>query len=257
MSSLPSELWCEVLKNTYIYGDSIHNFSLSCRAFRAIALPHLFSTFRFTPYDLRRVEHIPIIRSSAMVERSMDRLGFWCSPAIAPLARVCHLRSGDFYDDGESTTDDPAFFQHLPLLIVLQELHLDSILLSQARVDAICRFSTGMLANLAISCCYLASGEPAASLELVLNVSALRLEAPSDEFWPLQVAPTPSSAFPNLCFRAGSRCTGHSTIPKRAYVGNLDRFICSPGKSAILQQIYWAARSQTCAGPPNASPING
>ncbi|KAJ7362791.1 hypothetical protein DFH08DRAFT_799813 [Mycena albidolilacea] len=142
---VPNEVWLEILENFHVYDKStIQNFSLTCRTFRKISRPRIFSDLRFTPYCRGRGATL-LLPSPAGVDRRLEPLDFVFSPDVAPLVRSCNIWAREPRDLPEWTfsTDNPYFlldalFNRLPRLAGLQRLHASHIHFTQARIDMLC-----------------------------------------------------------------------------------------------------------------------
>ncbi|KAJ7111869.1 hypothetical protein C8R44DRAFT_985335 [Mycena epipterygia] len=82
MSQISNELWFH-----YLPRDTVKDVSFTHRRFARLSRPLRFTDFDFHPYELHGLR----LPSADEVQRSLERLTFWCSDDIAPLVRACHV----------------------------------------------------------------------------------------------------------------------------------------------------------------------
>ncbi|KAJ7111865.1 hypothetical protein C8R44DRAFT_985332 [Mycena epipterygia] len=174
MSQVPNELWFEIFH--YLPRDTVKDVSFTHRRFARLSRPLRFTDFDFHPYELHGLR----LPSADEVQRSLERLTFWCSDDIAPLVRACHVVPwmenvgpvGSF-----SPTDTPyvllsAFFERLPCFTRLQRLYCWGVHFTRIGMANLCRLP---LAHLRISNCRVAAGETIEPASQPLRLSSFLL----------------------------------------------------------------------------------
>ncbi|KAJ6506020.1 hypothetical protein DFH09DRAFT_1289166 [Mycena vulgaris] len=175
-TQVPDELWVEVLK--YLPKTSLRDVSSTHRTFSRISRPLVFSNFDFHPYAVG-FGGSRLLPSAAEVERSFERLNFWCSPEIAPLVRSCKITPWVRYPRTFSDTETPyillaAFFDRLLCFARLQTLYALRVDFTQIGVVGLCRLPA--LTRLHIDECIVAARERVDTTALSLKVSSFILE---------------------------------------------------------------------------------
>ncbi|KAJ7934768.1 hypothetical protein B0H13DRAFT_2305220 [Mycena leptocephala] len=179
----PNELWLEVF--SHLPRDTLKAVSLAYRTFHRLSRPALFRDFKFHPYAV----HIDSggalagLPPSADVNRSLERLNFWCSDEIAPFVRICRIIPWyPFFSNSRlvfSTTDTPytllyALFERVPCFTGLKRLFAEHAHFTQTGVTNVCRLPT--LSRLDLVLCSVAPGEHIDPSTLGLGVSSCLLK---------------------------------------------------------------------------------
>ncbi|KAJ6555046.1 hypothetical protein DFH09DRAFT_1494165 [Mycena vulgaris] len=176
----PDELWVEVFN--HLPKTSLKDVSSTYRTFSRILRPLVFSDFDFHPYALGAVGR-RLLPSAGEVERSFERLNFWCSLEIAPLVRSCKItpwqKLGPVWSAWTfSDTDAPyillaALFDRLSCFVRLQTLYALHVDFTQIGVVGLCRLP--VLTRLYIYDFNVAAGERIDTTGLSLRLSSFIL----------------------------------------------------------------------------------
>ncbi|KNZ80593.1 hypothetical protein J132_04835 [Termitomyces sp. J132] len=86
---LPLELWLSIFSHLQL-GD-LRSSTLTCSAFRWLAQPLLFTVLDVSPFFLAYHMNHRILRPRKYLDRTVERLQFYCSVHIAPAVRHCWI----------------------------------------------------------------------------------------------------------------------------------------------------------------------
>ncbi|KAG6848776.1 hypothetical protein H0H93_014129 [Arthromyces matolae] len=152
---LPNELLAVMLGFPSI--SELKEISLTCKSFRSLSLPRLFSTFRFKPF-LNDFSAGTVPLSQIGVEKARETLHFFISPSICRYVRHCDVGpqyqlnfgalfshnddSDDDSDDSNDDSNDPAshvvldeFFGVFSRLTNLRSLNFDNVPFTPKRLS--------------------------------------------------------------------------------------------------------------------------
>ncbi|KAJ6491901.1 hypothetical protein C8R45DRAFT_989881, partial [Mycena sanguinolenta] len=163
---LPNELWLETF--TALPRNTLLSLNAACRLFHQISCPLLFEELNVHPFQVHQGASSRY-SSPSDIDRSIKRLEFWTSPAIAPFVRICTFSA--FL----RTNHDPApifttFFRLLPNLSNLKRFSCVGIKFGRAAVAALCALVN--LTQVQLTGCSLQLGEE--YLGLMLRVKSFR-----------------------------------------------------------------------------------
>nr|GAT51020.1 predicted protein [Mycena chlorophos] len=152
--SIPPELWVEIFKEVDLWSTfRLSAVMATCRTFAHIARPLHLATCYFAPHGLKSNIDEPrklcVLASPAEEQKTIERLDFWTSEAVAPLVRHCVVKTwlaeaqptgyGVVIDD---TTVPPLldlFIGRLHWLSQLRSLALQNVVLTAPLVASIYR----------------------------------------------------------------------------------------------------------------------
>jgi hypothetical protein len=87
--ALPPEIWLKVFPELPF--ESLPAVTLTCRLFRWMAQPLMFSVFDISPFFLNNGSERPALRPKEYLDRTIQRLDFFCSKRIAPAVKHCWI----------------------------------------------------------------------------------------------------------------------------------------------------------------------
>ncbi|KAJ7107728.1 hypothetical protein C8R44DRAFT_986882 [Mycena epipterygia] len=181
MSQVPNELWLEVFH--HLPRDALKDVSLARRTFCCLSRPLLFTDFDFHPYAIAvNSARALCLPSAEEIERSLERLHFWCSTDIAPLVRSCRItplveNRGPGWN--VFPTDTPyillaAFFERLPCFTRLQRLSARDVHFTQIGMANL--YLLPALVHLDIISCKVTAGETIEPTSRAAGLSSFSLQ---------------------------------------------------------------------------------
>ncbi|KAF7341877.1 L-aminoadipate-semialdehyde dehydrogenase [Mycena sanguinolenta] len=163
----PNEIWLETF--IHLPRKTLMSLHAVSRLFHQISRPPLFEELNVHPFQ---VQEGASSRYSGPhdIERSMKRLEFWTSPAIAPFVRICTFSA---FLQRTQTRHDPApifakFFRLLPNLSNLKRFGCVGVKFDRAAVEGLCALVN--LTQVQLTGCSLQLGEE--DLDLTLRVKS-------------------------------------------------------------------------------------
>ncbi|KAJ7087053.1 hypothetical protein C8R43DRAFT_1142387 [Mycena crocata] len=180
MDEVPDELWLEIFQNLRYDEETLKHLRMASRTFYRISHHLLFARFSFHPYAVAGDNGL-LLPSPEDVERSMERLNFWCSADVAPSVRSCvvspwypdtHI-AGAFFETHYPYILLDKFFEFLPRFTNMKRLETIQVYFTQTGVANICRLPA--LDNLRVNQAYAASGQSIHLSSLSSSVSCFFL----------------------------------------------------------------------------------
>ncbi|KAJ6506801.1 hypothetical protein C8R45DRAFT_817047, partial [Mycena sanguinolenta] len=93
----PNEIWLEIFGHlpewpNFDLPTFLCTLALTCKRFKRISRPLLFTHFKFRPYGIVHGFGMKLLPADEEdIAKVMERLEFWCSDEIAPHVRSCEI----------------------------------------------------------------------------------------------------------------------------------------------------------------------
>ncbi|KAF7376500.1 L-aminoadipate-semialdehyde dehydrogenase [Mycena sanguinolenta] len=184
MRQVPNELLLEIFRS--LPRHTITALSLTCRKFKDISRPFLFTHLHFHPYSVR--DDAILLPPSIVVDGALECLEFWTSDEIAPHVRSCKITPSEdtmvWHQNDESKWEilefsiaNPdshytlldLFFERLGAFTRLRSFHAELVHFTQAGLATLCRAST--LIDVQLVGCGVVAGERIDTTSLQLAVT--------------------------------------------------------------------------------------
>ncbi|KAK7050643.1 hypothetical protein R3P38DRAFT_2866207 [Favolaschia claudopus] len=150
-NSLPAELWLKIFAHIPLY--LLPHVTLTCRTFRFLAQPLMFTVISTHPARDQSHSHSMTSSSSRYHKRVAERLELFFSPRIRPVVTHCKVSPPSATsDDGEDDDLIDYIFTVLPKLPNLRVLSCRHVRLTPARLHII--HSLSSLSGLTLDSCY-------------------------------------------------------------------------------------------------------